>query len=189
MIRLRFLGNSYIGQAMIGNHPWKARVFVGLAMLALSFIGLVVTDIKSSGGWDYWLWVVPVYALLALWLSWYLRKKELSFSLVSIWHEMCHWAILGASVILVSVFVNQGIVGRISAGLFVLTLLSQAVFLAGLYIDTTFLGIGLVLGIFAWLVSTSAEYLYAISIPLLFIAAGTLVFFIWRAHKNRLPKS
>ncbi len=167
-----------------GLHPWRARLAVGLIMLILAFIGLVVTDVKSTGGWDYWLWVVPAYAVLALWLSWYLRRHSHSLSLVSIWHELLHWLVLGAFVILVSVFVQQGIVGRLIAALFVLTLLAQAVFLAGVYIDTTFLAIGAVLGLFALLVSTTAEYLYAFSIPLLFVGGGILAWFVWRAHKK-----
>lgn len=167
-----------------GMHPWRARLAVGLIMLVLAFIGLVVTDVRDSGGWDYWLWIVPVYALLALWLSWYLRHHSHSLSLVSIWHEIVHWAILGASVVLVSVFVQQGILGRLVAGLFVLTLLAQAVLLAGIYIDTTFIAIGIVLALFAWLVSAAAEYLYALAIPLLFIGSGALAWFVWRAHKK-----
>lgn len=169
---------------MFGNHPWRARLSVGLIMLLLSFIGLVVTNIDSSGGWNYWLWVVPVYALLALWLSWYLRRKEHSLSLVSIWHEVLHWAVLGASVVLVSLFVQEGILSRLLAALFVLTLLAQAVFLAGIYIDTTFFAIGVVLGLFAWLVSAAAEYLYAISLLVLLIAGGAITWFAWRAHKK-----
>jgi hypothetical protein len=178
---------------MLGNHspshPWKARVFVALTMLALSFIGLVVTDVTTTGGWDYWLWSIPAYALLALWLSWYLRLQNQSFSLVHIGYEICHWATLGASVILVSLFVQQGILGRISAGLCVLTLLAQAVFLAGLYIDKTFLGIGIILGLFAWIVSAATEYLYAISIPLLLVGGGVMAWLIWYSHKRHLPKS
>ena len=170
-------------------HPWRARLFVGLTMLILAFIGLVVTDVKSTGGWGYWLWVVPIYAFLALWLSWYLRRQSQSFSLVNIWHEILHWATLGASVLLVSVFVQQGILGRLIASLFVLTLLSQAVFLAGIYIDTTFLAIGVTLALFAWLVALATEYLYALAIPLLFVGGGAVAWFVWRSHKKNSPKS
>ncbi len=157
-------------------------------MLILAFIGLVITDVKSTGGWNYWLWVVPIYTLLALWLSWYLRRKEHSLSLVSIWHELLHWATLGASVVLVSVFVEQGLLGRLIASLFVLTLLSQAVFLAGIYIDTTFLGIGVTLAIFAWLVALATEYLYALAVPLLFVGGGVVALFVWRSHKKSSSK-
>src|SRR3989338_8739723 len=166
------------------KHPWIARIGVSIAMLILAFLGLVVTNIRSTGGWQYWRWVVPIIALLALWLSWYLRKQKNPLSPVTLWHEVVHWAGLVASVIVVSIFVHIGVIGRLEAGLTVLTLLSQAVFLAGIYIESTFLFIGVVLGLFTVGVAFIAEYLYAVAIPILIVGGGVLVWLVWHTHRK-----
>src|ERR1700676_2866548 len=57
-------------------HPWKARLSVGIIMLVLAFLGMVVTDVRTVGGWDYWKWMVPVYAILPLWLGGYDNRKN-----------------------------------------------------------------------------------------------------------------
>ena len=109
---------------------------------------------------------------MALWLSWYLRLKKFSISPVTLGHELLHWIGLIATVFLVSRFVELGVFSRFLAGIVVLTLTAQAVFLAGIYIEKTFLFIGIVLGIFAWIVAFAVEYLYLwIALPPSWIAA------------------
>ncbi len=171
------------------KHPWRARLGVGIAMLILSFVGMILTDIEAAGGWNYWRWTVPIYALLALWLSWYLRKREFSFSAVTLWHELLHWVGLIASVFLITFFVDLGILSRFLAGLCVLTLLAQAIFIAGIYIESTFIWIGIVIGLLTCGVAFLEEYLYAFAIPLLLLGAGAVTLAIWRSHRKHHPKS
>ena len=166
------------------KHPWWARLAVGIAMLALAFLGVILTDLESSGDWEYWKWTVPAYAVLALWLSWYIRRSKETVSPVTLWHEILHWIGLFGAVVLVSTFVEMGLLSRSLAGLFVLTLLALTVFTVGVYIESTFLLIGVVLGLFAALVAITVKYLYAFTIPILIIAIGTLVYMIWRSNKK-----
>ena len=177
---------------MDAKHPWGARLAVALAMLVLAFLGMIVTDVKSTGGFDYWKWVIPVYALLALWLSWYVRRKSEVFRSVTLGHEVLHWIGLIAAVFMVSFFVHLGLISRFIAGLFDLTLLALAVFLAGVYIESTFFLIGIVLGLFAAFAAAFIEYLYAF-VVLILIAGGVIIaIMVWLSHKkhrtNRLPK-
>lgn len=151
---------------MESKHPWKARLGVGITMLLLAFLGMVIVDITKGGGWDYWKWIVPVYAILALWLSWYIRRNATTVSPITLIHEIFHWLGLIAAVFLVSFFADLGIISRFIAGLFDLTLLSLAIFLAGIYIESTFLFIGLFLGALATVSAVVVQYLYAILIPL-----------------------
>jgi hypothetical protein len=163
-------------------HPWGARLGVALAMLSLAFLGLILTDVELTGGWNYWKWTVPVYGLMALWLSWYLRRKKSSFSLVTLWHEVLHWFSLIVFVYLISIFLHIGIFSRLLAGLCVVTLLAQSVFLAGLYIERSFLAIGILLGLFAAFAAFLQEYLYALSIPIILVAVGAIA---WAIHRSR----
>ena len=171
------------------KHPWMARLVIGISMLIIAFLGLIVTDIRKTGGWLYWRWSIPFIAVLALWLSWYLRRQKSSLSAVALWHEVLHWIGLIASVIIVSIFVQIGIVGRFEAALCTLTLLALAVYLAGIYIETTFLYVGIVLGLFTLGIAFIAEYLYAVAIPLLLIGGGIIVWLIWHTRRKSTPKS
>ncbi len=170
------------------RHPWEARLVVSLIMLVLAFIGLVITQVHSTGSFDYWKWVIPIYAFLALWLSWYVRKQMQVLKPVSLWHELLHWLGLIATVLLVSLFVNIGIISRFIAGLFDLTLLSLTLFIAGIYIEITFVFVGIILGVFAFLVAFVAQYLYAFLIPVLLAGALIILLTIWMSHKQFLSK-
>jgi hypothetical protein len=166
------------------RHPWEARLIICAIMLILSFIGIVYTDVTVNGGWEYWKWIVPIYAALALWLSWYLKHKEQQISMVTIWHELLHWAALIASTFLLYDLLQMGLVSRFSAGIIVLNLISLAVFLAGIYIEPTFLFIGTVLAIFSWLVALTVEYLYAFALLTMLLGAAGASIIIWIKHKK-----
>jgi hypothetical protein len=169
---------------MSSKHPWLARLIVASIMLALAFIGILFTDLEQSGGWEFWKWTVAIYAILALGLSWYVRRTKEVTSPITLWHEVLHWLGLFGAVVLVSLFVNMGILSRSIAGLFILTLLSLTVFTIGIYIESTFLLIGIVLGIFASLVALTVEYLYAFSIPVLLVAFLTIFYMVLRSKKE-----
>lgn len=164
------------------HHHWKMRLFIGLIMLGLSFIGLIISDVRANGSWDYWRWMVPVFAILCLFLSWYLRHKKRIMSVTTIWHELVQWFGLALAVYLVSVFVNIGLMGRFEAGLIVLTLLSLNIFITGIYVESTFFFIGILLGLFALAAAVLAAYIYTIMLP---ITVGVAILLIWVARKRQ----
>lgn len=168
------------------KHPWKARFIVSAIMLLLAFLGMVVTDVRSKGGWDYWKWVVPVYALLALWLSWYVRRQKETISPITLGHEVAHWAGVVASVFLVSFLVHLGTISRFIAGIFDLTLLSLGVFLAGIYIEVTFIFVGIVLGVLAAMSAFVIQYLYAIILPIIIGGIIVVAIVVFLSHKKRV---
>jgi hypothetical protein len=165
------------------NHPWIARTITAFAFWALAFFGLILTDIKTTGAFNYWLYTTPIYGLLALGLSLYLRHKAAGMSSVSILHEAFHWAGLFGAILLVAYFVHLGILGRLEAALFTLTLLSLTTFLAGLYIEPTFLATGLLLGLFTAGVAFFEEYLWAIALLGLFLLSLLLII-LYLKHKK-----
>jgi hypothetical protein len=153
------------------HHPWRARLIVGILMLIFAFIGLIVSDVMHDGAWIYWRAIIPVYALLSLALSYYLRKNSKDVSSITLWHELLHWLALIGGVYLISVFVNMGLVGRFEASLQVLILLALTTFLAGIYNDMIFMIVGLLLGCFTSGAAFFTEYLYTIMLPLTILAA------------------
>lgn len=168
----------------IPHHPWRARLIVGFTMLLLSFIGLIISDLFKGGAWTYWRLMVPVYAILSIWLSWYLRRKKHRITAIKIWHEILHWVALVIGVYLVSMFVTMGIIGRFEAGLEVLIMLALTTFLAGIYHDVIFLIVGVILGCFTAGAAFFTEYLYTVMLPLTVVAALIMVWLIHHHHKK-----
>ncbi|QVL56278.1 MAG: hypothetical protein KFB95_03515 [Simkaniaceae bacterium] len=164
------------------HHHWKMRLMVAIIMLGLSFVGLIISDLWTNGAWDYWRWMVPIFAVLCLFLSWYLRHKQRVMSTTTIWHELVQWFGLALAVYLVSIFVSIGLMGRFEAGLIVLTLLALNTFITGIYVEPTFFVIGILLGLFAAAAAVLAEYLYSVMLP---ITIGVAVLLIWVARKRR----
>lgn len=165
------------------HHPFRARFYTGLFLFILAFIGLVITDVHHNGGFSYWRYVVPLFAISGLFLSWYLRHKNQSHSVAFIWHELLHWAGLLLAVYLVSELLRVGLLSRFAASLVILTMLALALFLAGIYIELTFLVLGLVIGGFVVVIAFLTEYLYVVSIPLVIIGIA-LLFFLARKKKK-----
>lgn len=166
------------------KHPWKVRLGVAIAMLLLAFIGIMVTNILSTGGWAYWRTIVPLYAVLALFLSWYVRRTMDVVKPVTLWHEVLHWIGLILAIFLVEIYVHTGLLSRTLASLFALTLLSLTVFTIGVYIETTFILVGIILGMFAAIVALTIQYFYAFTIPILLIGISIISYIIWRSHKK-----
>jgi hypothetical protein len=163
-----------------------ARLIVLSLMLIIAFTGLILTDVFKTGAFLYWQCSAVAYAALALFLSWYERRDASIFKPVTLLKEILHWLGLNASVYLISIYVDLGIASRFEAGLFVLNVLALAVYLAGIYIEVSFCFIGIVLGLFAWIVAFFEEYLYALSIPILLFSIGALFWYLFH-HKRKVP--
>ncbi|MBI2812266.1 MAG: hypothetical protein HYX67_15750 [Candidatus Melainabacteria bacterium] len=165
----------------------KLRLIAALLMLVLGFIGVIVTDIKKDGAWEYWRFLCVIYALISVLLSWSLRKKGWKSTVLTIWHEIAHWAGLVAVIFICSYFVRIGLISRFEASFVTLLLLALTTYLAGIYTEPTLILIGIVLGSFAAMLGFLDEYLYNVLLPITVIAAVLLFVFIHHAH-NKLTK-
>ena len=163
------------------HRHWKIRLLIAISMLTLSFIGLVVSDFRKNGAWDYWRVMVPVFAPLCLFLSWYLRHKEKVITQGTIWHELVQWLGLALAVYLVSVFVNIRLMRPFEGGLVVLILLALNIFITGIYVETTFFVIGILLGFFALATALLTKYIYTMILP---ITIGVIVLVTWLARRR-----
>ena len=166
--------------------PWRARLIVSFILLALSLVGLIVTMAKIAKAWDYWRIMVPIFAVVCLWLSWYLRRdaqKPLRF-MHTIWQELLHWLGLLVAVYIIMLFVKSGIMGHVEAGLMVITLLAFSLFVSGVYVESSFIWISMVLAIFAVGSTYVTAYLYVIVIPAILIAA-LLIYFVVRRSRTK----
>lgn len=168
------------------KHPWWARLIVGLVMLILSFVGLIVTDLYQQGALNYWRIMVPLFALLSIGLSYYLRKKHHEITAIKIWHEVLHWLGLIIMVYLLSMYVEMGVYSRFQAALGTIALLALSTYLAGVYLDSSFIVIGITLGLFAAGAGLLTEYLYSVMLPVAIIIAAVIIYLAHRKHKKKI---
>ncbi len=158
------------------DRSWRWRLLTCIAMFVLASVGVVLTVLKQEMSWNYWRLLSCLFALISLALSFYLKKSKETRSLVTIWHEIFHWIGLVFSVGLLSNMVRIGILSPFAASIQALVLLSLATFLAGVYIEKTFLFIGVLMGLFALLLSYISVYSYLLFIP---ISIAFLVGLYW----------
>ncbi len=167
---------------------WKARFIIGITMLVLALFGMVLTDMKIGGGWLYWRFVTPIFALLSIGLSLHLRHLKLRNTVAKLWHELLHWAGFLLSVYLISALVKMGFISQFQAGVEVLILVALATFLAGVYIEPTFLVIGIALGLLVAGVAFLDQYIYGLLVPVVAIAILVL-FWLSRRKKSHHTES
>lgn len=167
------------------NDPWKVRLGVGIIILLLAFVGLIYTNLMHDEAWVYWHYITPVFALICIWFTWYMRQKKHIMPPVTIGQELLHWLGLFLSVFFISVLVDLGIVGKFPASLAVLILLGLTIYIAGVYIERTFIAIGVLLWIFTILVALLQVYIFIAIVPLT-IAVAAIIFWIY--HRNKTQK-
>lgn len=167
------------------NHAaWRMRIVIGSIILLCSFIGLVIGNLWNGGSLFYWRWMAPIFALLCLWLNWFLRRKNHSLSLTTIWHELFHWVGVLMTIYLVSLFTRSGLIGNIVESLVVMAILALSIFLIGIYTEWSLIPVGIILGVFTAGAAFAEAYLYTIMLPFFFVGLcifGLVVHFL---HQN-----
>jgi membrane protein implicated in regulation of membrane protease activity len=157
-----------------------------LFLLGLAFLGLIITNIRPQDAWKYWRVLSISFGLVALALSWHLRSKGHHIYKSTIWHEIFHWGAVVGTVYAVSIFVDIGLMSGFLAGIVMVLILGLATFIAGIYIENTFLLVGLVLGAFSVVIAMFSEYLYAILLPVIVVAVGIS---FWLSYRKRHKKA
>lgn len=179
------MNNNDIIKQVPPPNAWKVRIGVTMVMLLLAFLGLIITNVHEEMGWNYWRGITLVYAMLCIFMTWYLRKEHNAFTIKNVGREVLHWLGLLATVLLISSFVHRGLINRFGAALTILALLAFSIYLAGIYIEVTFIPVGIILGLFAAFAAFLQQYLYFFLIPLVAIAIAFV--FILARKKQESP--
>lgn len=144
-------------------------------------------NIHSQSYWLYSRIMAVAYALLSIWLFWYLHRGEHKIHTSTIWHQILHWAGLLVAIYITSIFVNAGVMGTTQAGLVTLTLLALTVFLCGVYTNPSFMLIGIMLMVFAAVAAYVEAYLSVIMIPIIIIVA-IVIYLIIHFERRKAKK-
>ena len=175
-------------QERVAHKRWKARLVVCGIMLVLAFISLILMDIHSNGYWLYCQGLSGIYAILSIWLFWYLNRGDRRAMRSTIWHQFFHWLGLFGALYLIDLFVQAGILQVFPAGVVTITMLALTMYMIGIYSDMTFVLLGITLAIFAGCLVYVQSYLSVIMIPVILIA-GLIIFLMVYRDRRKVEKS
>ena len=170
------------------NQQWKIQFYVLCGMLLLALIGMGLTQALEKGVWEYWLFVVFVYAALGLWRS--TRKAKLLGQPVKqlISRELAHWMILLAFLGVVMLLERKEIIDRQSASDVALMLLAFSCCLAGIHFDWLLMVVGVVLTVMLVALATLEQYTVALWVIMILVVVGAAAYF-FLDRRNMIPLS
>ncbi len=162
---------------------WKLRLGVLCAMLVLALAGLGLTQASETGAWEYWLFVVVVYAGLGLWRNTRNAKQKGKSIGKSIFHELVHWGTLVCFLGVLLLLERREIVNRDSASYFALMLLALTCCLAGVHIDLMLLVVGVVLTVMLVATAVLEQYTFILWMVVIGVAALAVLFFYFKSRR------
>jgi hypothetical protein len=162
---------------LIRHFGLEQAIFI--LMLLLSLFGVTITDFSRHDGYVYWLFMVLVFSLLSIFVSWLQSKSsENDFGNI-VKDQVSHWLL--TLVVVVSAFLVQksGQLSESSAELVILLLLSMATMLDGRRIGWQFILIGFYLAACTIIISFVEAFIWACSGLGILIIIGTFLWDRW----------
>ena len=144
------------------NPYWKLGTVAGAIMLLLALIGVALTTSCSEFALKFWIWLVPVYALLCIgtagargWHTHGLRRSQF-------FRQIAHWLGIGVAVWLVFIIRGSGEETSEAAALNAMMLLALGCYLAGVHLEWHFAIVGVVLTLALLTVAKASQYSWMI---------------------------
>jgi len=150
-----------------------------LSLIALSTIGIGVTNFWPVESFWFWAAMVPVFGFTSIYLGWSKARQRGEGVARIIRIQALHWLGLLAALFLIYYLLDP--TGRIDYNqLAFITLLALALttFLAGVHFDWRFMVVGIILGLAVAGAAFLEQFIWVIIIPI--VAAIGLVVFWWQ---------
>ncbi len=163
----------------------RNQLIVFCALLILALIGMGVTESRQDGGWEYWIFLVVIYGLTSIVLTWRQAKHRGEPVWRMIREQVFHW--VGVLITLKVLFLLErtDVMSREAISDVSVIILALACYLAGVHFQWIFLIVGIFVGIMAIALAYTEQYVvWLIMIPL---AAGAVWVFLQRMQKGILP--
>lgn len=152
---------------------------VFIAMVLLSLAGMIVTDFSRHDGYGYWLFMVLVFGLLSIFVSWLQSKRgEIEFGDI-IKKQATHWLLTLLVVVCAYLVQKSGQFTEDSASLMILLLLAMATMLDGQRIGWQFILIGLYLASSAIIIAYVEAFFWPCSSLGVAVVIGTFLWNKW----------
>lgn len=147
-----------------------------IALLALSAIGIAVTNIWPIQSFWFWAVMVPIFGASSIYMGWSKARQRGEGVTRILRIQLLHWIGLLATVLLIYfLFTNTSRIDSNQLALTTLIALALTTFLAGVHFDWRFMVIGIVLGAAVAVVAFMEQYIWVIIIPIV-VAIGVIVF-------------
>ena len=134
---------------------------VFITLMILSFLGIVITDFSQHDGYGYWMFMVLVFGMLSIFVSWLQAKNNENEIGEIVRVQGLHWLhtliIVGAS----SLLNKSGQLSEISASLVILLILALATMLDGMRIGWQFSLLGFFLAACVIIVTYVKQFIWA----------------------------
>ena len=150
-----------------------------LTLIALSTVGIGITNFWPIESFWFWAAMVPVFGLTSIYIGWSKARRRGEGVTRIIRIQVLHWIGLLAALFLIYYLLSP--TGRIDYNqLALITLLALALttFLAGVHFDWRFMVVGIILGAAVAGAAFLEQFIWIIIIPI--VAAIGLVVFWWQ---------
>ncbi|MBS4052953.1 MAG: hypothetical protein KGZ69_17375 [Methylomonas sp.] len=150
-----------------------------IAMLLLSLLGMAITDFSRHDGYGYWLFMVIVFGMLSILVSWLQSKRgDIEFGDI-VKEQASHWLLTFLIVAAAFLVQKSGQLTETSASLVILLLLAMATMLDGRRIGWQFTLIGFYLAASAIIIAYVEAFIWACSGLGAAVVIGTFLWNKW----------
>ena len=142
-----------------------------IVLIALSIIGIGITDFSPADSYKYWVAMVPIFCGACLILEWSrVRGKGYKWTTI-LRNQLLHWVGLLVAVRLVFEMLHKGRLDNENTGLVILLLLAFSIFIAGIHLGWRLCLVGGFLGAALVAATYLEEYVWMLVIIALVILA------------------
>ncbi len=150
-----------------------------ITLMALSAIGIGVTNFKPAGSFWYWAAMAPVFGAVSIYMGWSKARQRGEGMSRIIRVQMLHWiGLLAALFLIYFLFRRTGRIDYNQLALISLLALALTTFLAGVHFDWRFMLVGIVLGSCVAGAAFVEQVVWMIVIPI--VVAIVLIVFWWK---------
>jgi hypothetical protein len=150
-----------------------------LTLMALSAVGIGVTNFMPVQSFWYWAAMVPVFGAVSIYMGWSKARRRGEGVSRIIRVQLLHWiGLLAAVGLIYLLFEPAGRINNNQLAFISLLALALATFLAGVHFDWRFMIIGIVLGACVAGAAFVEQFMWMIVIPI--VVALVLIIFWWK---------
>lgn len=154
-------------------------------MLILALGGMGMSQASKGGAWEYWLFVVVIYASLELWWTARQAKRRHEPAGRRIAREIAHWAVLLGFLAVLVMLERREIIARESASDSALMLLALSCCLAGVHFDWHLMIVGVVLTVMLVASAILEQYSIVLWSVMILVAIGAAAVFYFKSNTKR----
>ena len=158
-----------------------------ILLLVLSLVGVGITDFAPNDGYWYWMAMIFIFALAAIFIGWLRTKHDIDHFKKLLSEQAIHWGCAILVVLAAFSLLNAGHLNSQNTSLVILLILAQATVVDGLRVGWRFSVNGVFLGLSAVIAGHVEHFMWFELLLAIVLVAFTLY---WQAllEKRELSK-